>query len=48
MSCSAKVLKCLMEYYDEETQPSLAYRYIQAEIETVEELEKMKNKRCRI
>ena len=35
MSCSAKVLKCLMEYYDEETQPDLAYRYVMAECETL-------------
>ena len=35
MSCSAKVLKCLMDYYDEEAQPDLAYRYVLAEWETV-------------
>ena len=35
MSCSAKVLKCLMEYYDEEAQPYLAYRFAQATHETV-------------
>ena len=35
MSCSAKVLHCLMEYYDEETQQELAYRYAQAEIRTL-------------
>ena len=36
MSCSCKVLKCLMEYYDEEAQRDLAYRYVEAEYETVE------------
>lgn len=35
MSCSIKVLCCLMEYYDEETQLTLAYRYALAEIDTL-------------
>lgn len=29
-----KVLHCLMEYYDEEAQRELAYRYVQAAYET--------------
>lgn len=35
MSCSAKVLYCLMEYYSEEEQQELAYRYALAAYETV-------------
>ena len=34
-----------MEYYDEESLPGLALRYVKAEIKTVEELEKKKNKK---
>lgn len=35
MSCSAKVRRCLMEYYDEESWPDLALRYALAEDETL-------------